>query len=385
MKKVIINLLLAFGLLQNGMAQQSVVDVTILGLEKDTVVIEFNPLSNSNNYQDTIVTEGGNFIYKTIVDKPTLIFIKPQKALAYITPAKKYYTPQSKRISMVLLPNDTTIIDGVLSKYSLSYSVKGAAINTEMNQHHKQELNKRIEYFKLESRIDSLFSLGQVQNVNPLMEDLQEFKIGFRESATNFIKDNPDKDYAALLLASSNNRDFFGTYVNTLSEKVKNGVFKDILQERMDLYKSSHNAKKMVPGVKAPEFNATDIMNKSFVLAEKQGKYVLLDFWGSWCVPCVKGFPKMKEYYEKYKAKVEFVSIACNDKEEVWKATVAKYDLKWAQLLNNEKSGNNIAGIYGVSQFPTKILLDPSGTIILNSIGEEEGFYKKLDEILRTF
>ena len=93
----------------------------------------------------------------------------------------------------------------------------------------------------------------------------------------------------------------------------------------------------------------------------------------------------MKEYYEKYKAKVEFVSIACNDKEEVWKATVAKYDLKWAQLLNNEKSGNNIAGIYGVSQFPTKILLDPSGTIILNSIGEEEGFYKKLGEILRTF
>ena len=128
---------------------------------------------------------------------------------------------------MVLLPNDTTTIDGVLSKYSLSYSVNGAAINREMNQHHKQELNKRIEYFKLESRIDSLFSLGQVQNVNFLMEDLQEFKIGFRESATNFIKDNPDKDNAALLLASSNNRDFFGTYVNTLSDKVKNGVFKD--------------------------------------------------------------------------------------------------------------------------------------------------------------
>ena len=98
MKNVIINLLLAFGLLQNSMAHQSVLDATILGLEKDTVVIEFNPLSNSNNYQDTIVTKGGNFIYKTIVDKPTLIFIKPQKALAYITPAKKYYTPQSKRI-----------------------------------------------------------------------------------------------------------------------------------------------------------------------------------------------------------------------------------------------------------------------------------------------
>ena len=77
--------------------------------------------------------------------------------------------------------------------------------------------------------------------------------------------------------------------------------------------------------------------------------------------------------------------FAFNENEDLWKATVAKYDLKWAQLLNNEKSGNNIAGIYGISQFPTKILIDPSGTIILNSTGEEEGFYKKLDELVKTF
>ena len=90
----------------------------------------------------------------------------------------------------------------------------------------------------------------------------------------------------------------------------------------------------------------------------------------------------MKKYHEKYKTQVQFVSIACNDREEAWKNAINKYGLAWTQLLNDEKSSNNVAGLYGINKFPTKILIDPFGSIVLRFIGEGEAFYKKIDEIL---
>ncbi|MET0464628.1 MAG: TlpA disulfide reductase family protein [Chitinophagaceae bacterium] len=105
-------------------------------------------------------------------------------------------------------------------------------------------------------------------------------------------------------------------------------VFSEILKERSALFSAYLNASTVVAGAKAKEFNLTDIKGNSFSLADQKGKYVVLDFWGSWCVPCIQGLPKMKEYYEKYKTKVEFVGIVCNDLPGPWEAAVKKYNMK---------------------------------------------------------
>lgn len=365
-------------------AQQAVVNANIKGLGEDTLFVEWNPFSKKNNFEDTLLAKENKFNYTIKVDKPTLIFIKLKKALAFVTPASKFYIPQSKRISIVLLPGDTSFIEGTLKKYALEYSVKGAKVNQELALHHKQELDKRIQYFITESRIDSLFKIGETQAMKPLMGELAAFKAGFRESAETYVQKNPGKDYAVLLLVSSNNPEFFGSYINTLDDRVKNGVFKELLQERINLYNSTLNAKSVIVGTKAPGFTSTDINGKSFKLSAFPGKYVLLDFWGSWCVPCIQGFPAMKEYYEKYKTKVDFVGIACNDKAEAWKTAVLKNDLKWTQLLNKEELDNSLSGIYGVHKFPTKILIDPSGNIVLKFTGEGSAFYQQFDEIMNV-
>ena len=275
-----LSFLMIFGAFSSGKSQQSVINATIKGLGRDTVIIEFNPLSKIFNYEDTLLAKDDKFVYRTTVDKPVLIYIKVQKALAPITPANKYYIPHSKRISMVLLPGDTTLINGELSKYSLGYSLNGANINEELSQYHKLEMDKRIKYFMLESSIDSLYKMKQTQEISVLMQKLQEFKSEFRESAVNYIKKNPDKDYSALLLVSSNNPELFGAYINTLDAKVANGLFKEILRERTDLYNNTRNSKHVVEGTKGPLFTATDLTGSRFELSGTQGKYVLLDFWG---------------------------------------------------------------------------------------------------------
>lgn len=134
-------------------------------------------------------------------------------------------------------------------------------------------------------------------------------------------------------------------------------------------------------GVQAPDFTAQKVDGTNFTLSSLQGKYVVLDFWGSWCKWCIKGFPDMKEAYAKHKAKVEFVGIACRDTEEKWKAATAKYELPWISVLN--PAANDLVRVYDVQGFPTKIVIDPQGKIVKIVLGEDPAFYDYLNTVLK--
>ncbi len=140
------------------------------------------------------------------------------------------------------------------------------------------------------------------------------------------------------------------------------------------------SAQGIVEGAKAPDFSAKKVDGTTFTLSSLQGKYVVIDFWGSWCKWCIKGFPDMKTAYAKHKDKVEFVGIACRDTEEKWKAATAKYELPWISVLN--PADNDLVKVYDVKGFPTKIVLDPQGKIAKIILGEDPAFYTYLDSVL---
>lgn len=133
--------------------------------------------------------------------------------------------------------------------------------------------------------------------------------------------------------------------------------------------------------VEAPDFTLNDINGQPLKLSSLRGKYVILDFWGSWCVWCIKGFPKMKEYYQKYAGKFEILGIDCNDSEEKWKAAVAKYELPWLHVYNTDNSG--VLEQYAIQGFPTKIIVGPDGKIVQTIIGEDPAFYTLLDKLFQ--
>ena len=128
----------------------------------------------------------------------------------------------------------------------------------------------------------------------------------------------------------------------------------------------------------APDFTLNDINGNPLSLSSLKGKPVILDFWGSWCGWCVKGVPKMKEYYEKYKGKFEILGIDCKEDETTWKQAVAKLELPWLHVYCPQES--TLLSDYGIQGFPTKIVVDADGNIMKIVIGEDPEFYTYLDE-----
>ena len=134
-------------------------------------------------------------------------------------------------------------------------------------------------------------------------------------------------------------------------------------------------------GPEAPDFTLNDINGKPLTLSSLRGKYVVLDFWGSWCIWCIKGMPKMKEYYAKYAGKLEILGIDCNDSEEKWKAAVAEHQLPWLHVYNTDESG--LLEKYGIEGFPTKVVIDPEGHVANVVVGEDPAFYTYLDKLFQ--
>ena len=128
----------------------------------------------------------------------------------------------------------------------------------------------------------------------------------------------------------------------------------------------------------APDFILNDINGKSLSLSSTRGKVVVLDFWGSWCIWCIRGIPDMKKYYEKYKNKLEIIGMDCGDSDEKWKAAVKKYELPWKHVYVPKHS--KVLDNYKIEGFPTKIVIAPDGTVLKKVVGESPDFYEYLDQ-----
>ena len=133
----------------------------------------------------------------------------------------------------------------------------------------------------------------------------------------------------------------------------------------------------------APDFELPDLQGNPLKLSSLRGKYVLLDFWGSWCIWCIRGIPAMKEAYTKYKDKMEILGIDCRDTEMKWRAAVEKYELPWLHVRCSNEYLPTLGQQYNIEGFPTKILVNPQGKIAKVVVGEDPEFYTYLEELFK--
>lgn len=156
-------------------------------------------------------------------------------------------------------------------------------------------------------------------------------------------------------------------------------AYSDVYTKLTALYQKKQA--EFLVGQQAPDFNIPDLSGKPIALSALKGKYVVVDFWASWCTPCRAANQKIKPLYEKYKNKgFEMISVSMDDKRELWANAVKKDDLPWLQAseLIGIK-GSSVAQKYSVTSLPTVFLLDQSGKVIAQNISEKE-----LEEILHT-
>jgi peroxiredoxin len=138
-------------------------------------------------------------------------------------------------------------------------------------------------------------------------------------------------------------------------------------------------------GAMAPVFTQEDVDGKAVSLADFRGKYVLLDFWASWCGPCRRENPNVVKVYQQYNDKnftIIGVSLDQPGKKDAWLAAIKADGLDWTQVSDLKFWDNAVAKQYGVKAIPQNYLIDPMGKIIAeNLVGQE--LENKLRELLK--
>ena len=109
----------------------------------------------------------------------------------------------------------------------------------------------------------------------------------------------------------------------------------------------------------APEFTLKDVQGQRRTLSDLSGKVVVLDFWGSWCLPCVKAVPGLASLAKKLEGRAVLISIDEGDSETAWRRFVAKNDMGWPQCWDSGR----YAHIYNVRAYPTYVIIDGEGLI----------------------
>lgn len=290
------------------------------------------------------------------------------------------------RIPLFFIPGEECVID----RKGTSYYVSGSKFYTQMSNADKAVEPYQRAYLdysaEAQDKLDAAVE-GKDELRKTIEAEFQEKYKAYKDAALNYLKSHNNESGAIALLINTLTID---EIMSTVTDEVKNGPMKPVLdfevayeQKRKAQEEALAEARKNVqPGMPAKEFTLNDIQGNPLSLSSLRGKYLVLDFWGSWCTWCIKGMPKMKEYYAKYAGKFEILGIDCNDSDTAWKNAVKKHELPWKHVYN-PRNGSTLLNDYAIEGFPTKIVLDPEGKIARVIVGEDPTFYDYLDELMK--
>ncbi|WP_172426741.1 TlpA disulfide reductase family protein [Flavobacterium sp. ACN6] len=346
-----------------------IINGTIAGLDKGTVYLENTDEKGNKKIADSAqINKEGAFTFAGKVSEPLLYTIKLK--------GEEYG-------AFFLLDNEEIKVEA--KKDSIfKAKVSGAAQNDIYKSYYDNEFKKIQKIagpiYKLS---DSLQQNGKVKltaeqqtMMDKKWKDLQTLADDLTDK---FIKKNKDKVAAALVIndriVSYGTPEQVKSYYVVLSPEIQKSVYGKQLKESIDL-----NEKTAV-GVAAPEFSQTDVNGKVVKLSDYKGKYVLVDFWASWCGPCRKENPNVVLAYKTYHDKgFDVLGVSLDDKKKLWEKAIEKDGLTWTHVSDLKGWQNEAAILYGVKMVPTNYLIGPDGKILAKNLREAE-LQSKLKEI----
>lgn len=194
-----------------------------------------------------------------------------------------------------------------------------------------------------------------------------------RKTEIAFILQHPA---AILNLALINERDKLadieqakeiGLMVESLSPELRNRADMVAVAKRMKQLAS------VVIGGTAPDFSMPDRTGKQVSLSSFRGKYVLVEFWASWCGPCRAQIPHLLKSYTSFKNKnFEILGVSLDENREKWLKAVKDEKLPWPQICDLKALKSDVVSMYGITGIPLNFLLDPKGIIIAKDLRDEQ-------------
>lgn len=273
--------------------------------------------------------------------------------------------------TILFLEKGTITISGT-TEGSNGLIVTGGASNQENNT--IQNILKSY-YQQIKPLGDSL--QAKMANKDTSNTQLLEARYMQLEQAQNndvmrFIQANPKSYvagfYAFLFFNSSTNTVAIDGVYNKLDKTVQTSYFGNQLKEISDRIKAAD-----VVGKPAPDFTLPTPDNKSVSLSSLKGKYVLVDFWASWCGPCRKENPNVVKAYNQFKDKnFTILGVSLDEDKGAWQAAIAKDKLTWTHVSDLKGWQSTAAALYNVQSIPANFLLDKDGKIIAKNLRGED-------------
>ena len=291
-------------------------------------------------------------------------------------------------ITLPAIPGETLVVS---KDENGDLRLSGSQFYVDYNEARKavDPVNKEGDEFVKELREKLAAGVPEEQLMDYYQEKAPVLLQKLCDAVMGYIKAHPDQDASAALIDELPEMlEYIEPAVALLTERARNSVAANMYKKKLEaaqIKAEEESQQYYLEGRMAPDFTLMDINGKPLALSSLRGKWVIIDFWGSWCSWCIKGMPKMKEYYAKYQDKLEILGVDCNDTVEKWKNAVAKYEIPWLHVYwdKDDENCDNVLELYGVQGFPTKVIVNPDGLVAKIIVGEDPAFYTILDDVLQ--